>query len=447
MRTMSVETQSAWWRPDLVTGPARARIAEAGPRSSTSSPIPFRLLLAFTFVLVISPQSLLPALAPFRIAFATALAAITACLGDRFVRGEALSIRRREISLVALLAAWAALTLPVSYWPGGSASFLFDIYLKSVAIFWLLCNTVDTETRLRQVLWALSLMSIPLAATAVWNYHTGAFVADASRGGVVRIEGYTAPLTTNPNDLALMLNLILPLSASLLRSARSFAPRALLAATIALSVVAVFLTFSRGGFLTLAATTLTGLASRMKGPVAIGIGAALIAGLLCLPLVPSAYVDHLRTITDIQSDATGSAQERWSDMLSAARYVALHPIFGAGIGMNTLALNEIRGTEWRMVHNVYLEYAADLGIPGLVLFVFLLFEALGSAARAGSAAAASAGMSETTFFAEGIRISLVGFVVAAMFHPVSYHFYFYYIAALAVAVNRIATARIGEAAA
>jgi hypothetical protein len=40
--------------------------------------------------------------------------------------------------------------------------------------------------------------------------------------------------------------------------------------------------------------------------------------------------------------------------------------------------------------------------------------------------------------AGGIRISLAGFIVAGFFHPVPYHFYFYYIAGLSVSLTTIA---------
>ena len=38
----------------------------------------------------------------------------------------------------------------------------------------------------------------------------------------------------------------------------------------------------------------------------------------------------------------------------------------------------------------------------------------------------------------GVRISLVAFVAAAFFHPAGYHFYFFYIAGLAVSLRLIA---------
>ena len=38
-----------------------------------------------------------------------------------------------------------------------------------------------------------------------------------------------------------------------------------------------------------------------------------------------------------------------------------------------LALNDERGARWLSVHNAYLNYAVDLGLPGLTLFLMLLF--------------------------------------------------------------------------
>ena len=37
--------------------------------------------------------------------------------------------------------------------------------------------------------------------------------------------------------------------------------------------------------------------------------------------------------------------------------------------------------------------------------------------------------------AEGVQVSLIAFAVAGMFHPVAYHFYFYYMGGLALAIR------------
>jgi hypothetical protein len=402
-------------------------------RRDPGSAGPFWALIALTGIVLLAPQSYVPALAPFRIALLTAAFAIGAHLFDRFVRREPFVTFTPELRITAALVGWVVLTTPFSMWPGGSLAFLLDFYLKTLAIFWLLGNTVDTLTRLQQVAWALSVLAVPLAATGIANFVSGAFMEGASR-----IVGYEAPLTANPNDLALMLNLILPLTAALLRISTMPSVRALLLLMIALDVVAVIATFSRAGFLMLTMTaglSIRKLLRRQEQGWAI---AAMLLLLVCVPLLPSGYVDRLATIANIEADPTGSAQARWNDTLAAVRLVLTDPLVGAGVGMNVVALNDVRGPTWKAVHNAYLQYAVELGVPGLVLFVLLLVRSIRSAASVERRPAFTPAQRTLGHLAGGIRMGLVVFAVGALFGPVGYHVYFYYMAGLAVAASAIA---------
>src|SRR5262249_40350952 len=131
----------------------------------------------------------------------------------------------------------------------------------------------------------------------------------------------------------------------------------------------------------------------------------------------------------------------FGDMVTATRVSLNHPLIGAGAGMNTLALNAARGPAWKMIHNVYLEYAVDLGLPGLLLFLMLFFGCLKAAGRGQDAAASGEDDEEAATLrtcSRALRYALVGFGVAAVFHPVAYHFYFYSLGGLAVAVGALA---------
>lgn len=428
-----------WRRPvakaDLETVPATSAVPEFEPADSAA---PFWALMAFTFILLIAPQSFFPVLAPLRIALITAGFAVMAYLLDRIVRHRPFFEFTRELRIAVALTAWAILTMPLSYWPGGSAAYLADFYSKTLIVFWLLSHVVTTLPRLRFVAWGLSLIAVPLAASAVANFMSGRVLQQGLALSESRIVGYDAPLTGNPNDLALTLNLILPLSLALFLAVKKPALRAVLLACICLDAIAIIATFSRAGFLTLVVTFITYLwilFKRHESHWAVVI--LLIGFVVAVPLLPSSYLDRLGTITNIEADPTGSAQERWSDSAAAMQYVAHHPIVGAGLGMNALALNEQRGAAWRQVHNVYLQYAVDLGIPGLILFVMLLVGALKCAKSAQLGCAEEPKAEDLFFLAEGLRVSLVAFAVSAFFHPVAYHFYFYFIAGLALAAKAI----------
>jgi putative inorganic carbon (HCO3(-)) transporter len=436
--TRAAAGRAQWWQREPSPesgGPEVAAPAEV----DRDSPIPFAALLVFLFVLFVAPQNYLPVLAPLRLAFVAGLVAIATHVLGRFSRGRRAMIFTPETSIVAAILGWAVVTVPWSYWPGGSVGFLVDVYFKTVAIFWLLANTVTTPRRLRTIAWAITLMAVPLAVTAVQNFAAGSFIADQ------RIAGYDSPLAANPNDLALLLNLILPFAVALLLGRRALATRALLLAVVGLLVAGVIVTFSRAGFLTLAAIFLTYLFRLFRRGQWLPAFAAVAVSLVVVAVVPEGYRDRLHTITDMESDPTGSAQARWGDTVVAARFVLDHPVIGAGIGMNVLALNDERGAAWTKVHNAFLEYGVDLGIPGAVLFILLVVACLKSARSVRKGAHRPGESEELPRLAEGIEVALVAFVVAAMFHPVAYHFYFYLIAGLAVATRAVHRAQTSVA--
>ena len=432
---MNSDSHTTWWHAQsppaggLLSDEARER--DVRPAVSA---VPFWALMAFTVILILAPQMYFKSLAPLRIGWIAAGVATITYLFDRLVRREPLTVVTRETWAAAGLAFWAIVTVPWSYWPGGSVSFLLTAYFKTLVIFCLLANVIITLERLKAIVWGLSLMAAPLAVYGVTQYLSGGFVAD---GAMSRIASYEAPLTQNPNDLALMLNLILPLTVALLLSRRTLVARAVLVGLMVLDAAAIVVSFSRAGFLTLATTLLLYVGRLVRRPERAWGLAVLVLILLSIPFLPAGYLERLGTISDVDADPTGSAQARWADTVAAVRYVVRHPIVGAGVGMNVLALNEIRGPAWKEIHNVYLEHAVDLGVPGLFLFLVLLTGCFLTAGDARRRAAGTPALRELFCIAEGIQISLAAFTVAALFHPVAYHFYFYYIAGLALALQAV----------
>jgi O-antigen ligase len=259
---------------------------------------------------------------------------------------------------------WSVITIPMSYWPGGSLHLLTDQYLKAIAFFWLLATIITTPERVRALFWSLTLCAIPLAATGIWHYLSGD-VMKTTQDGLVRVVGYqgSSGLTGNPNDLALMLNLIIPLTGALALSSHGMKRLFAVGVTL-LSMAGVVITFSRAGFLALAATFfmfLLVLVRRKSG----GAAMALLVVALAVPFaLPHTYVERLSTITNLDQDKTGSAQGRYKDLGIALEVVSHNPVVGVGLGQDMIALNQARGlATWRSVHNVYLQYAVDLGLP------------------------------------------------------------------------------------
>jgi probable O-glycosylation ligase (exosortase A-associated) len=437
---------AAWWRPQAAPQAKTAGVA-AVPADVRANVMAFRALVAFTVILLLSPQAWFPVLGSLRIAFLAAGLAIGAHLTDRIVRRGSAPPPNAEIGLAVLLVSWAVITVPVSYWAGGSVEVLTDTYLKAVAFFWLVGTLATNGQRMRVLAWTLVLCALPLAATGIYNYLSGAALSTGVEG-FTRIVGYMggSGLVANPNDLALMLNLIIPIAAALMISTPKYSLKLVAGLSMLLSVAAVIVTFSRAGFLTLAAAALMLFVVLMRRRAPGAAGFLLIVALVAPVLMPEGYTDRLSTITDIETDRTGSAQGRWQDFVVSADIVAHNPIVGVGIGADMLALNEYRpGPDtYRSVHNAYLQYAVDLGLPGLILFAWLHIMCFRNARRVERQADANPELRHLAPLAAGIQISLVAFFVAAMFHPIAYQFYFFTIAGLAVALKNTARAELAD---
>jgi len=415
-----------WWR---APGAAVTRPAEG-----QGSRVAFAALVAFTMILLLAPQSFIPVLKTVRIALVAASVAILGHILDASIQRRPVVPAIPEVAITLALLGWAILTIPFSYWPGGSIILLTDQYLKAIVFFWLIGTLVTTRDRLRRFAWTLALCALPLAVMAVEHYRSGDFLYTGV-ASVKRISGYTG-LSGNPNDLALTLNLIIPIAGALLFSTRNVIGRLAAAAILLTTIPAVILTFSRAGFLTLGAILLLTLVVLAKRRAPRTAAAVVVLSLMAMPMMPAGYVERLSTITDIEADATGSAQGRWTDFGVAASVAAQNPVLGVGMGQDILALNEARGrATWRSVHNAYLEYAVDLGLPGLALFVWLLIASFRSAWAVERRTLHEPRLRELSIFAAGVQIALVAFAVSAFFHPIAYQFYFFCVAGLAVAVK------------
>lgn len=429
---MAQELELEWWRRDAVE-PASARQARPEALSGTDqAALPFWCLMAFTAVVLFSPQTYIPALAALRPALMIVLVGVLSYVSDRWSRGLPIVEWNREMGFIAGLGVLAAFTIPFSIWPGGSLV-VWSEFAKTAAVFVLLAHVINTLARLRLAAWLLTLMAIGLGFFALYNFVTGAMVDQGVNQD--RLRGNEGALTKNPNDLALMVNLLVPLTVGLFLASKEAWQRVILIIAIGVEAVTVVLTYSRGGAVTLAAIVMTYVWKLRHRQERSLIYAGLLAVLLVLPLLPSSYFDRISTIVNVEADRTGSAQERWSDMMTAAKTVLANPVIGAGMGMNILAMREARGG-WLGVHNVYLEHALDLGLVGLALFLALLVSCMRSAADVQRRKVPA----ELSFLAQGIQVSLIAYAVAAIFHPVSYHIYFYYIGGLAIAARAIADA-------
>ncbi|SDD75847.1 O-antigen ligase family protein [Actinokineospora iranica] len=190
----------------------------------------------------------------------------------------------------------------------------------------------------------------------------------------------TGPLE-DPNDLAYVLVAALPLTLALLPPcSRSGARRTLVAVVAAVLVLGAAATFSRGG--ALAALAAVGwlllrrtLRARAVAMAVLVIGAAGVLGALA---ASEGISQALREKTYIAATNVDTRELRWA---AAARMLAENPVLGVGAGgfRSTYAAashNAELDEQVPVAHSMYLEVAAELGLPGLVSFLGLVAVAI-----------------------------------------------------------------------
>lgn len=392
----------------------------------------FRGLMFFTFVLFVGPQLMFPFLQPLHLAKVSAGLGLLTYVVERLNRGRGLTVKTPTVHMVLWLLAVAAVGIPFSSWPGGSWDGLVNDFAKSVLVFVLIANTVNTARRMKLMIGSMAALGVVMAWTAVRDFSAG----NLAKGGI-RIAGYESPMTGDPNDLSLTLNMIMPLALALLLGTRNAVARALLLGAILAMAAGVVASFSRGGFLGLATILIVFLVKRGREKGLATLVPILAILVLALFVLPAGYGDRIYTIWDTSEDATGSANARWDGMVGAFRLMLQHPLFGLGLGQHVLAF-PARGLGWSGVHSAYLQVGADLGVPGFALYVLATWHMFKEVRKARKELVGLPGARELLALCLGMEIAIPGFVIGAFLLPVAYRFYFYYLAGFAVALHQIA---------
>jgi len=398
-----------------------------------SHPLAFAGLFVFTLLLYVRPNELFPEVfGTFSIMKIVAILTLIVYIGGKLGHGERLTVWPLEMSMLAAIILLGIIFTPIAAAPDASVELLTDTFFKVSVVFVLMLNLVDTRERLLRIMKLVVLCGTGIAAGSIEKFVEGKFTATIQGVGV-RIEGIVGGIFGNPNDLAMALDLLLPLTIVLALTSKP-AGRLIYSACAVVLAMGVVVTFSRGGFLGLAAAggiLLWKLGRHNKLSMAMAAFAA--CAVLALSM-PAGYSDRLFTIIHTEQDTTNSAQERQGEMKQAVEIASRHLVIGIGMGNYPFYSNHaIRA------HNSYIELAAELGLAGLVAYLILIFGPLRSMKliERETSQAIDPDRRELRFLAAGVHASIVGYLVCAVFSSAQYQWYLFYPVAYAVSLRRL----------
>ena len=280
-----------------------------------------------------------------------------------------------------LLFAAICLAVPLSHYPAISGRFL--LYHFSAALCLLVTvSAVRNTSDLKRLAASGGFVVLVTSLYGVYQRIQGVEVNKSYVDTTVNegMPGRVMSIFDNPNTFAQVLILLLPLLVALTVSSKRWWSRLAAAGTFAAGFVALGMTYSRASWVgfACAAVVFMFLWKPRFFPLFV------VAGLCCLPLLPSTIWNRILTITNTSDSSTASRVPLYEAAIGVVR---TSPITGAGLGTTTvqqfIADYNLYHADAPYVHahNIYLELWVEAGVLGFLGFFASMLWNIKTAAR------------------------------------------------------------------
>jgi O-antigen ligase len=330
---------------------------------------------------------------------------------------------------VLFIGAMMVLSIPLSIWPGNSFGYVTG---QGVILYIMFVTTAAVLVDGKVIPVVLKTLTVAVLAGAAQMLTPWAHVA--MEGGTPRVHyGFTY----DPNDTAALMLVMIPIALYL--ATRSGSRSWLWYGASLVMVAAIVRTGSRGGLLGLGAMVLAlvTLATPKHRARFVGAAAATLIAFAAVAGSNSAVRDRfLSTFSSEQTDynytAANGRLELWK---RGVHYMVTHPVTGVGVANYPVAELTI-GSEIKRQQGIYSKHmftahnsliliGAELGVPGLAAFLFVVATAFAGLwrVRRGALDASAAGnlaAGDLASCAAAVMASLSGLFVGGLFLSLSY---------------------------
>ena len=324
-------------------------------------------IIAFFLVEYLRPMDYLPALKALRLSTVVSL---------MIVLGTLLTSRRNTVAQVRwnVNFKWMFFYLflfVVSVFTARVTLYAYETFLNVLGyalVFFVLLLNIDEVRKIRGLFATLIFIHVFVFAV---NIET---ILDYQNRNYLK-AGY---FMEDGNDFALSVSVVIPFCVYMILSARSRWMKIIYGLALIVLINAVVVTQSRGGALALLATMIyLGVKSRRKyltlGFISVGIVASMF-------FISQEYKERMRTIVHYEEE--GSAIHRIWAWKSAVRMAVDHPLTGVGAGGFASAYGQLyrpfgvgrTDLPWHNAHSIYFKLLGELGFPGLMAILFILYK-------------------------------------------------------------------------
>lgn len=356
-----------------------------------------------------------------KIAFALSILLVVLTSRERYLPVKNVT----QVKYVIGIFIFAIVSIPFSYWPGGSLEFILQVFIKTLIFFLLLIGVVKNVAEINIIIWAIACSVLALSISALIS-------GDGSR--------LSASSTYDPNDLAFVLVTFMPIIYYSMKEKEGIS-KIVLQVTLIIMVMALLSTASRGGIVGL--IVVVAIIIKKQGKNIIQTLLPLTVVLTVVGLFASAtFWERMTTMLDPGEDynmtAGGGRMEIWSKGL---KMMLKHPLTGVGINCFEVAegashTDIVTGNsgKWSVAHNSFIQIGAELGVIALFLFIMLLTSSIKSIRKCRESNAAGR---VPDCFLNGVEVAMYGYISTGFFLSQAYSSVLYLLIAFTVLANTL----------
>ena len=355
---------------------------------------------------------------------------------------RAKQLRGPIVYLTAGLLALMLIGVPTSLWPGNSLTFALKTYVSNLLFMGVTAASVRS---IRDLEWYAK---VNLYGGLFYAMMVNVFFRVGADGRLGSLVYYDA------NDFALVMVVTVPFAVYIMKYGPGGFRRAMGLLALGLITLAVVKSGSRGGFIGMIAVLLYILLRYRAIPSSTRLFVAVAGVLLAVLIGSDRYWEQMSTILHPTADYNWTdPQGRREVWKRGMTYVKNNPVLGLGVGAYPIAEGTVsdvgqarasagQGFKWSVAHNSFLETAAELGIPGLILFVGLFLVSFRILRRVRPGSIYGPGVSkQETALSQMLIGALFGFALSGIFVSAEYFSYLYFLLGLVIALDKVLRTR------
>jgi len=297
---------------------------------------------------------------------------------------------------------------------------------------------MQSRERLHAMIWVIVL------SLGFFGAKGGMFTALG--GGTSLVWGPPGSFIADNNALAMALIMVLPLVWYLQLQTESKLIRIGLYGLMILTAFSILGSQSRGAFLGgIAMAAFLVWKSRQRLMLSLVVVGFLTASVF---FVPQSWIDRMRTIETYQEDSSAlSRLEVWG---FAIKLTNDRPLVGGGFRVSyddaiyLKYVPDARKGRGRNYHSVYFEILGELGYPGLLVYLSVLWAAWRSGSRTIAMTRHRSELHWAGDLARMIHVSLVGFAVAGAFQNLAFFDLYFHLLAMLFLAHQIVIAELAR---